>query len=49
MPSDTAKNCDGAVYNRQIKASMVFRRLRNTATSLAPFLYVLFKKLTPDN
>lgn len=25
MPLDAAKNCDGEVYNRRTKASMVFR------------------------
>lgn len=27
MPSEAAKNCDGEVYNRRTKASMVFRRV----------------------
>jgi len=26
MPSEAAQNCDGEVYNRRTKASMVFRR-----------------------
>ena len=26
MPSEAAKNCDGEVYNRRTKGSMLFRR-----------------------